>query len=176
MLNRTIMYTAASSMAPDIVESVLGGIGDMETSAFNGLRSCIVARERSVGSLFDNIAKLASQPAVIAIWVVVLVAGIVWLEPSGLENSDWKLPGWNIPGTKNLFTPRKMFTREEPKKGLHCIPMIPFYLSGVFSPTLASQERNERVTMGLTALLGVAVILMAIADIMPKNPAEFPIL
>jgi hypothetical protein len=30
--------------------------------------------------------------------------------------------------------------------------------------------------MGLTALLGVAVILMAIADIMPKNPAEFPIL
>ncbi len=54
--------------------------------------------------------------------------------------------------------------------------MIPFYPSGVFSPTLASQERNERVTMGLTALLGVAVILMAIADIMPKNPAEFPIL
>jgi hypothetical protein len=54
--------------------------------------------------------------------------------------------------------------------------MIPFHPSGVFSPTLASQERNERVTMGLTALLGVAVILMAIADIMPKNPAEFPIL
>jgi hypothetical protein len=46
----------------------------------------------------------------------------------------------------------------------------------VFSPTLASQERNERVTMGLTALLGVAVLLMAIADVMPKNPTEFPIL
>jgi hypothetical protein len=60
------------------------------------------------------------------------------------------------------------------KPELH--PMIPFHLSGVFSPTLASQERNERVTMGLTALLGVAVILMAIADTMPKNPAEFPIL
>ncbi len=35
---------------------------------------------------------------------------------------------------------------------------------------------NERITMGLTALLGVAVILMAISDIMPKNPAEFPII
>ena len=49
-------------------------------------------------------------------------------------------------------------------------------LIGLFSPTTANHDRNERVTIGLTALLSVSVILMAVAGVMPKNPDQFPIM
>ena len=47
---------------------------------------------------------------------------------------------------------------------------------GIFSPSTAAHERQERVTMGLTALMSLAVILMAVADALPKNPHQFPTL
>ena len=41
---------------------------------------------------------------------------------------------------------------------------------GVFSPFNDSGEREEKLTMGLTTLLTMAVILMIITDQMPRSP------
>lgn len=47
-------------------------------------------------------------------------------------------------------------------------------LIGLFSPSSASQERSEKTSIGLTALLTMAVILMMVSDLMPKNATSFP--
>ena len=43
--------------------------------------------------------------------------------------------------------------------------------------TSAKEQRlvaDEKVTIGLTALLTMAVILMMVSDLMPKNSTSFP--
>ncbi len=47
---------------------------------------------------------------------------------------------------------------------------------GVFSPFNESGEREEKVTMGLTTLLTMAVVLMIITDDMPKSSDGIPLL
>ncbi len=47
---------------------------------------------------------------------------------------------------------------------INCLSII-----GIFSPFNESGEREEKVTMGLTTLLTMAVILMIIAGDMPKS-------
>jgi hypothetical protein len=49
-------------------------------------------------------------------------------------------------------------------------------IMGVFSPFNESGEREEKVTMGLTTLLTMAVILMIITNEMPKSSAGMPLL
>jgi nicotinic acetylcholine receptor len=44
--------------------------------------------------------------------------------------------------------------------------------TGLFTPGSNSQERTERCTMGLTALLTMAVILLMVAEMMPKSDAH----
>jgi hypothetical protein len=48
---------------------------------------------------------------------------------------------------------------------------------GLFSPSTNHQEREEKCTLGLTALLTMAVILLIIADMVPKSDSNrFPLL
>jgi hypothetical protein len=47
---------------------------------------------------------------------------------------------------------------------------------GIFSPFNESGEREEKVTMGLTALLTMAVILTIVTGDMPKSSNEMPLL
>ena len=49
-------------------------------------------------------------------------------------------------------------------------------VTGLFLPSSASYERTERVTMGLTALMSIAVILISVSDKMPRDPTQYPIL
>ncbi len=45
----------------------------------------------------------------------------------------------------------------------------------MFIPNSSRQDRGEKCTMGVTALLTIAVILLMIADMTPKADAsEFP--
>ena len=46
-------------------------------------------------------------------------------------------------------------------------------ISRIFSVSL---EREEKVSMGLTSLLSVAIMLTMISDQMPKNPDEFSVM
>jgi hypothetical protein len=47
----------------------------------------------------------------------------------------------------------------------------------MFTPTTNHQERGEKCTMGLTALLTMAIILLMVADMVPKaDITEFPLL
>lgn len=60
--------------------------------------------------------------------------------------------------------------------------LIPSYLLtslciiGIFTPNSNINERNERVTLGLTTLLSMAVILNIVADQMPKGSQGLPLL
>jgi hypothetical protein len=45
---------------------------------------------------------------------------------------------------------------------------------GLFSPFSASLERQEKVTMGLTAMLTLVVLLLIITELMPKSATSFP--
>uniref|UniRef100_A0A914UTJ8 Neurotransmitter-gated ion-channel ligand-binding domain-containing protein n=1 Tax=Plectus sambesii TaxID=2011161 RepID=A0A914UTJ8_9BILA len=60
--------------------------------------------------------------------------------------------------------------------------LIPSYLLtslciiGIFTPNSNINERNERVTLGLTTLLSMAVILNIVADQMPKGSEGLPLL
>uniref|UniRef100_A0A914V8E5 Neurotransmitter-gated ion-channel ligand-binding domain-containing protein n=1 Tax=Plectus sambesii TaxID=2011161 RepID=A0A914V8E5_9BILA len=47
---------------------------------------------------------------------------------------------------------------------------------GIFTPNSNINERNERVTLGLTTLLSMAVILNIVADQMPKSSEGLPLL
>uniref|UniRef100_A0A914W2E2 Neurotransmitter-gated ion-channel transmembrane domain-containing protein n=1 Tax=Plectus sambesii TaxID=2011161 RepID=A0A914W2E2_9BILA len=47
---------------------------------------------------------------------------------------------------------------------------------GIFTPSSNIFERNERVTLGLTTLLSMAVILNIVADQMPKSSEGLPLL
>jgi uncharacterized membrane protein len=47
---------------------------------------------------------------------------------------------------------------------------------GIFSPFNDSGGREEKVTMGLTTLLTMAVILLIITDQMPKSSERMPLL
>uniref|UniRef100_A0A914V2R5 Uncharacterized protein n=1 Tax=Plectus sambesii TaxID=2011161 RepID=A0A914V2R5_9BILA len=47
---------------------------------------------------------------------------------------------------------------------------------GIFSPNSDSGDRNEKVTMGLTTLLTMAVILLIVTDKMPKSSAGMSLL
>jgi hypothetical protein len=47
---------------------------------------------------------------------------------------------------------------------------------GIFSPFSDAGHREEKVTMGLTTLLTMAVILLIITDTMPKSPEGVPLL
>jgi hypothetical protein len=47
--------------------------------------------------------------------------------------------------------------------------------TGMFIPGNSSQDRNEKCTLGLTALLTIAIILLMTADMTPKaDAASFP--
>uniref|UniRef100_A0A914W8K2 glucuronosyltransferase n=1 Tax=Plectus sambesii TaxID=2011161 RepID=A0A914W8K2_9BILA len=60
--------------------------------------------------------------------------------------------------------------------------LVPSYLLtslciiGIFTPNANINERNERVTLGLTTLLSMAVILNIVADQMPKGKEGLPLL
>ena len=54
---------------------------------------------------------------------------------------------------------------------INCLSII-----GIFSPFNDSGEREEKVTMGLTTLLTLAVILMIIAGDMPRSANGIPLL
>uniref|UniRef100_A0A914WYU1 Neurotransmitter-gated ion-channel ligand-binding domain-containing protein n=1 Tax=Plectus sambesii TaxID=2011161 RepID=A0A914WYU1_9BILA len=62
------------------------------------------------------------------------------------------------------------------------VVLIPSYLLtslciiGIFTPNSNINERNERVTLGLTTLLFMAVILNIVADQMPKGKEGLPLL
>ena len=47
---------------------------------------------------------------------------------------------------------------------------------GLFTPFSASGERQEKVTLGLTTLLAMAVLLIMVADQMPKTSAGLPMI
>jgi hypothetical protein len=47
---------------------------------------------------------------------------------------------------------------------------------GLFSPTTAGGERGEKFSMGLTALLNDAIVLLMVTDLLPKDPDNFPML
>jgi uncharacterized membrane protein len=47
---------------------------------------------------------------------------------------------------------------------------------GIFSPFNDEGQREEKVTMGLTTLLTMAVILLIITDQMPKSSERMPLL
>lgn len=47
---------------------------------------------------------------------------------------------------------------------------------GTFAPTTDDGERIEKVTMGLTTLLTMAVVLMIVTDQMPKSSNGMPLL
>jgi nicotinic acetylcholine receptor len=49
-------------------------------------------------------------------------------------------------------------------------------IMGVFSPFNESGKREEKVTLGLTTLLTMAVILMIITNQMPKSSTGMPLL
>ena len=50
-------------------------------------------------------------------------------------------------------------------------------LMGMFTPSSKSHERGEKCSMGLTSLLTIAVILLMVADMVPRaDTKEFPIL
>jgi hypothetical protein len=51
-----------------------------------------------------------------------------------------------------------------PAFGITCLA-----LAGLFTPTTQKQERTEKCTMGLTALLTMSVILLIVTDLMPKT-------
>jgi hypothetical protein len=54
---------------------------------------------------------------------------------------------------------------------------IPTTFAGMFIPSMNSQERTEKCTMGLTALLTMAIVLLMVTDVMPKvEAARFPLL
>jgi hypothetical protein len=54
---------------------------------------------------------------------------------------------------------------------INCLSII-----GIFSPFNESGEREEKVTLGLTTLLTMAVILMIVAGDMPKTADGVPLL
>jgi len=47
-------------------------------------------------------------------------------------------------------------------------------LVGLFTPSAAHQERVERCSMGMNALLNMSVILLIVSGMMPKSTNEFP--
>ena len=47
-------------------------------------------------------------------------------------------------------------------------------LIGLFSPSTAKQERVERCSMGMNAMLNMSVILLMISTMMPKSADDFP--
>ena len=47
-------------------------------------------------------------------------------------------------------------------------------LLGLFTPTTSHQERGEKCTMGLTALLTMLVMLLILSETLPKSADEFP--
>jgi hypothetical protein len=45
----------------------------------------------------------------------------------------------------------------------------------MFTPSANHQDRQERCTLGLTSLLTIAVILMIVADYVPRsNATQYP--
>jgi hypothetical protein len=75
----------------------------------------------------------------------------------------------------------------KPVKMEHAFPeyyIITFYLPsfaitaicliGLFSPSTAKQERVERCSMGMNALLNMSVILLMVSSMMPKSASNFP--
>ncbi len=49
--------------------------------------------------------------------------------------------------------------------------------AGLFTPSTNDRELSEKCTLGLTALLTMAVILLIVADMVPKsNTDHFPLL
>jgi hypothetical protein len=49
--------------------------------------------------------------------------------------------------------------------------------TGMFIPGTNHHERNEKCTLGVTALLTLAILLLMIADMMPRSPIDqFPLL
>ncbi len=49
--------------------------------------------------------------------------------------------------------------------------------AGMFIPSMNTQERTEKCTMGLTALLTMSIVLLMVTDVMPKVDAgRFPLL
>jgi nicotinic acetylcholine receptor len=51
------------------------------------------------------------------------------------------------------------------------------HVTGMFTPTSSSQEREEKCTLGSTALLTMSVILLIVTDKLPKEEAmNMPIL
>ena len=51
--------------------------------------------------------------------------------------------------------------------------MLPLsFISGMFSPSNNEQTRVEKCTLGLTALLTMAVILLMVSDMVPKSSSS----
>ncbi len=51
------------------------------------------------------------------------------------------------------------------------------YVAGMFTPTSNTQEREEKCSLGSTALLTMSVILLIVTDKLPKEEAKnMPIL
>ena len=58
-----------------------------------------------------------------------------------------------------------------------CALITALAIFGIFIPSNNRSERTEKVTMGLTALLTLAVLLLMVSDMTPKSNAnEFPLL
>ena len=85
--------------------------------------------------------------------------------------------GWWTRGVRVQIVLRRKATYYTVIFVLPCILITAIALMGMFTPTTKSQERSEKCTMGLTSLLTIAVILLMVADMVPKsNSHEFPVL
>ena len=47
---------------------------------------------------------------------------------------------------------------------------------GLFSPSSSTGERSEKVTLGMTTLLAMAILLLMVADQMPTTSTHIPLI
>uniref|UniRef100_A0A914UXT0 Uncharacterized protein n=1 Tax=Plectus sambesii TaxID=2011161 RepID=A0A914UXT0_9BILA len=97
-------------------------------------------------------------------------------------NSAWDLVSFTSRHAKNVYgVSTTAFSDRKPVFYLSTFVLPSFIITtlaivGVFSPFNDSGDREEKVTMGLTTLLTMAVILLLITDQMPKSSARMPLL